>query len=117
MEARRAQAEGRERLVGAGGFRWCGEWQERKESLWGMGAIELGGGLVNLDFAFGGARMQLFLPQICTPTKPTVWGDGIKLNFCAAHVPPLRLRGCVCLSPPHLQEHTRAHLLARVSMG
>jgi len=39
MEARRAQAEGRERLVGAGGFRWCGEWQERKESLWGMGAI------------------------------------------------------------------------------
>lgn len=92
-----------------------GRRERRVYGAWGQ--FELGGGLVNLDFAFGGARMQLFLPQICTPTKPTVWGDGIKLNFCAAHVPPLRLRGCVCLSPPHLQEHTRAHLLARVSMG
>lgn len=36
--------------------------QDRKGSLPEGGQFELGGGLVNLDFAFGGARTQLFLP-------------------------------------------------------
>lgn len=30
---KKGTGEGREELVGAGGFRWCGEWQERKESI------------------------------------------------------------------------------------
>ena len=33
----------------------------RKGSLQEWGQLELGGGLVNLDFAFGGAGIQLFL--------------------------------------------------------
>lgn len=37
-------------------------WQGRKGSLREWGQFELGGRLVKLDFAFGGARTQLFLP-------------------------------------------------------
>lgn len=62
MEARRAQAEGREGLVGAGGFRWCGDGRRERRIYRAWGQFELGGGLINLDFAFGRARLQLFLP-------------------------------------------------------
>lgn len=33
-----------------------------KGSLLEWGQFQVGGGLANLDFAFDGARMQLFLP-------------------------------------------------------
>lgn len=47
-----------------GGIRLLWGQLEKKESLWEWVQVELRGELVNLDFAFGGARMQLFLPQI-----------------------------------------------------
>ena len=49
-------------LVGAGGFRWCGDGRRERRIYRAWGQFELGGGLINLDFAFGRARLQLFLP-------------------------------------------------------
>lgn len=47
--------------MGLEGLDGVGNGRRERRVYWAWGQFELGGGLVNLDFAFGGARMQLFL--------------------------------------------------------